>query len=343
MSSEMFKLEDRLKHHFCLQPTAEEMITELVRNFGTLRSTQFPLLIYQSSPKFRDEMNPRFGLLRGKQFLMNDLYSFDVDEKAAKDTYKIVCQTYERIFRHHLKLENLFIVEANPGAMGGSISHEYQLPNSCAEDKVYLCKKCSTAYKFEVGSEAKTDCIACKSSDSLAVVDTVEVGHTFQLGDKYSSVFNATMSDNKTPYYMCCFGIGVTRTVAASIDVLSTSQNAMRLPESISPFKLAVILPNSDSHPNTLFVNSFIHELDQLPTLRNEILVDDRLDKSIGRKLAEMNQLGVPHILVAPGKKYVDFCEPPRLEYYRAIPKSDQLLSEGLVSHSQIFQIAHML
>ena len=64
--------------------------------------------------------------------------------------------------------------------MGGSISHEYQLPNSCAEDKVFLCKKCSTAYKFEVGSEAKTDCTACKSSDSLVVVDTVEVGHTFQ-------------------------------------------------------------------------------------------------------------------------------------------------------------------
>lgn len=138
-------------------------------------------------------MNPRFGLLRSKQFLMNDLYSFDSDQVAAQKTYHQISQIYESLFTNILGFkDDVLKVEANPGAMGGNLSHEFHLPNPSAEDNLLICNSCGhKSKKDEVKNH--TECEEC-GKNSLKTVETVEVGHTFQLGDKYSTTFGVSLS-----------------------------------------------------------------------------------------------------------------------------------------------------
>uniref|UniRef100_A0AC34FYF2 Proline--tRNA ligase n=1 Tax=Panagrolaimus sp. ES5 TaxID=591445 RepID=A0AC34FYF2_9BILA len=334
LGSEMFKLNDRLETEYCLQPTAEEMFTTLTQNLGPINKRILPLMLFQTSQKFRDEMNPRFGVIRSKQFLMNDLYTFDVDSQAAENTYNKVFKVYERIFEEILGFRNdIYKVQANPGAMGGNFSHEFHLPNSSAEDALLICNSCGhKSKKDEVKS--LSNCSHCNSQD-LKTIETVEVGHTFQLGEKYSKVFEA-ISPNGNPYFMCCFGLGITRIIAAAIDVLSISNKAMRLPDALSPFKLAIILPKENT-VNSLFLQSFIKDIANLPTFFNNILIDDRIEKSVGRRIHDANHLGIPNILVASSHKHVDPYAIQKIEYLKTFPKSDKVEKIRDLTHSELF------
>uniref|UniRef100_A0AC35FP24 Proline--tRNA ligase n=1 Tax=Panagrolaimus sp. PS1159 TaxID=55785 RepID=A0AC35FP24_9BILA len=334
IGSEMFKLNDRLKTEYCLQPTAEEMFTILTQNLGTINKKMLPLMLFQTSQKFRDEMNPRFGILRSKQFLMNDLYTFDLDHQTAEITYNEIFKVYETIFENILGFkDDIYKVQANPGAMGGNFSHEFHLPNPSAEDTLLICKSCGNqSKKDEVKS--LSNCCKCDSKD-LKIIETVEVGHTFQLGERYSKVFEAN-STNGNPYFMCCFGLGITRIIAAAIDVLSVSNKAMRLPNILSPFKVVIILPKENS-VNSVFVQSFINDISNLPGLCNNVLIDDRIEKSIGRRINEANQLGIPNILVASSHKHVDPFEIQTIEYFKTFSKSDKLEKIGNLTHSELF------
>uniref|UniRef100_A0A914Z6I2 proline--tRNA ligase n=1 Tax=Panagrolaimus superbus TaxID=310955 RepID=A0A914Z6I2_9BILA len=334
LGSEMFKLNDRLETEYCLQPTAEEMFTTLTQNLGSINKKMLPLMLFQTSQKFRDEMNPRFGVIRSKQFLMNDLYTFDVDSVAAENTYNNVFKVYETIFEEILGFKNeIYKVQANPGAMGGNFSHEFHLPNPSAEDALLICNSCGQKSKKD---EVKnlSNCSHCESHN-LTTIDTVEIGHTFQLGEKYSKVFEATSSKGN-PYFMCCFGLGITRIIAAAIDVLSVSNKALRLPNSIAPFKLAIILPKENT-VNSLFLQSFINDIANLPTFSNCVLIDDRAEKSIGRRIHDANHLGIPNILVASSHKHVDPYEIQTIEYLKTYPKSDKVEKVGDLTHSELF------
>lgn len=143
---EMFRLQDRHGRDFCLGPTHEEVITELVRL--TVRSwRQLPLLLFQIQPKFRDEPRPRFGLMRAREFLMKDAYSFDLDEVAAEEHYRRVFRAYERIFER-CGVEAM-AVEAESGLIGGSFSHEFMAPCAAGEDVVVVCSGCPYAANRE--------------------------------------------------------------------------------------------------------------------------------------------------------------------------------------------------
>uniref|UniRef100_A0A915C3E2 Proline--tRNA ligase n=1 Tax=Parascaris univalens TaxID=6257 RepID=A0A915C3E2_PARUN len=107
----------------------------------------FPLMLYQTTAKFRDEMNPRFGLLRSREFLMNDLYSFDISEEDALKTYHIVSQAYNHILQDSLQFE-IRVVRADNGQIGGAVSHEYHLPSTSGEDSIIYCEKCSKGVTF---------------------------------------------------------------------------------------------------------------------------------------------------------------------------------------------------
>lgn len=143
---EMFKLKDRQGRDFCLGPTHEELFTDLIRN--EVRSyKQLPLLLYQIQTKYRDEIRPRFGLMRAREFIMKDLYSFDVDEEGLDVSYKKMYDAYSRAFER-CGLD-FVVVEADTGAMGGTDSHEFMVPSDIGEDEIAICKQCGYAANVE--------------------------------------------------------------------------------------------------------------------------------------------------------------------------------------------------
>ncbi len=144
---ELLRFKDRKDHDFCLGPTHEEVITDLVRR--EVRSYRdLPLILYQIATKFRDEIRPRFGLMRGREFIMKDAYSFDVDDRAAEESYRLMYETYERIFtRCGLRFR---AVLADTGAIGGSESHEFMVLAETGEDLIATCPKCGYAANLEM-------------------------------------------------------------------------------------------------------------------------------------------------------------------------------------------------
>ncbi|MCX5694057.1 MAG: proline--tRNA ligase, partial [Candidatus Omnitrophica bacterium] len=174
----MFKFKDRRGRELSLGPTHEEIITDLVKN-NLSSYRQLPLVLYQIQTKFRDEIRPRFGLIRCCEFIMKDAYSFDQDEAGLDKNYQLMYEAYKRIFsRCGLKT---LITEADSGVMGGKVSHEFMVEAPLGEDIVLVCPECGLAKAFK---EADDLCPKCKIK--MNKVNTIEVGHIFKLGTKYS-------------------------------------------------------------------------------------------------------------------------------------------------------------
>ncbi|CAB3407966.1 unnamed protein product [Caenorhabditis bovis] len=315
MGAELMQLQDRANNHLCLQPTAEEMCTEVVGNLSPFKKHMFPLMLYQIGEKFRDEMNPRFGLMRARQFLMKDLYSFDVDQEHAQKTYAKICKIYDRIFKEILELD-VIKVEADSGVHGGILSHEYHLKSRLEEDFV---DKCTSCQRF---TKANPPCTCGKSE--FERLNTVEVGHTFHLGTKYAKAFGAKFTGK--PLDMCCFGIGVSRLLPALIDELSISEKAIRLPRAVSPFDIVII-------PKKAMMSNVIVEMTVSSAaryLKGGILLDDRVDLSPGKRLHDANRLGIPYIVVLANETERSLVTmKPLVEVFATKPKSDELISHG--------------
>uniref|UniRef100_A0A8D0FGM8 Probable proline--tRNA ligase, mitochondrial n=1 Tax=Strix occidentalis caurina TaxID=311401 RepID=A0A8D0FGM8_STROC len=245
MGTELFRLADRHGKDYCLGPTHEEAVTELVAAQSNLSYKQLPLRLYQVTRKFRDEPKPRFGLLRSREFYMKDMYTFDASEEAARQTYDLVCDAYRSLFN---RLGLPFVkVRAATGSIGGTVSHEFQLPADVGEDRLVLCPAGHFAANVETLNREQMSCPTC--GEKLTQTRGIEVGHTFYLGTKYSSVSNAVFysPENKPQLAeMGCYGLGITRILAASIEVLST-EDSIRWPSLIAPYQLCFIPPKRGS------------------------------------------------------------------------------------------------
>lgn len=313
MGKELFRLKDRHGADYCLGPTHEEAVTNLVAHQATLSYRQLPLLLYQITRKFRDEPKPKFGLLRGREFYMKDMYSFDVSEEAAYQTYESVCRAYGRLFT---RLGLRYVqVQADTGNIGGTLSHEFQLPADIGEDRLLICGNCCFSANVETLSSDRTDCPQCKTG-TLVESKGIEVGHTFYLGKKYSHMFNATFSNpqNKpTIAEMGCYGLGVTRILAAAIEVMSTEE-AIRWPGLIAPYQVCVLPPKKGSKVDeaSVLAEELVNTLgDTLPRLRGEVVLDDRTQMTIGKRLKDASRLGYPYVVVV-GQAALE--ETPRFE-----------------------------
>uniref|UniRef100_A0A8C7Z904 Probable proline--tRNA ligase, mitochondrial n=1 Tax=Oryzias sinensis TaxID=183150 RepID=A0A8C7Z904_9TELE len=300
MGKELFRLKDRHGADYCLGPTHEEAVTTLVAHQATLSYRQLPLLLYQITRKFRDEPKPKFGLLRGREFYMKDMYSFDVSEEAAHQTYGSVCQAYIQLFtRLGLRCVQ---VQADTGNIGGTLSHEFQLPTDVGEDRLLLCGNCSFSANVETLSSGTTHCPQCKTG-ALVESKGIEVGHTFYLGKKYSSIFKATFSNpqNKPSVTeMGCYGLGVSRILAAAIEVLSTDEG-IRWPGLIAPYQICVLPPKKGSKIEgaAVLAEELVDSLgEDFPHLRGEIVLDDRTQMTIGKRLKDASILGYPYVIV---------------------------------------------
>ncbi|XP_032599143.1 probable proline--tRNA ligase, mitochondrial isoform X2 [Drosophila grimshawi] len=277
---------------------------------------QLPLRLYQIGPKFRDELKSRFGLMRAKEFLMKDMYTFDVTKEAAEKTYARISNTYAQFFR---QLEVPFVtVEAATGIMGGSLSHEYHYISPVGEDTLLKCNNCGYAGNVEVfGNTSANTCPSCQGSQ-LIPVRGVEVAHTFLLGDKYSKPLGATFlntSGKPETLVMGCYGIGITRVIAAALEVLSTEQE-LRWPKLLAPYDVCLIGPKQGSKEQVPAEGVEIELLQQLTQIcgAEELLHDDRKELTIGKRLFDAKRLGHPLTIVV-GTKAVQK-EEPKLELH---------------------------
>uniref|UniRef100_A0A915C433 proline--tRNA ligase n=3 Tax=Parascaris TaxID=6254 RepID=A0A915C433_PARUN len=338
IGAEIFRVTDREGKEFCLQPTAEEMITQIAAQRGVRRRTMFPLMLYQTTAKFRDEMNPRFGLLRSREFLMNDLYSFDISEEDALKTYHIVSQAYNHILQDSLQFE-IRVVRADNGQIGGAVSHEYHLPSTSGEDSIIYCEKCSKGINAELARRHEKPCSEC-TEECLKVIPSVEIAHTFQLGDLFSESLGARYQ--KVAMVMNCYGLGIGRIIAAAIDVLSPDQNSLRLPDAICPFKMAIIPPADSSKVDpelAAYAISLAQQLDSTTNLHNEVFYDDRTDYSIGKRLLLATQLGIPHIAVVGSRVASLFGCRPMVEYFTVKSHQADPIEVGILSHKDLFEL----
>ncbi|XP_075989519.1 prolyl-tRNA synthetase 2-like protein, mitochondrial isoform X2 [Anticarsia gemmatalis] len=235
---ELMKFEDRHGKKYLLAPTHEEALADLLADVGPLSYKQLPLLLYQISNKYRDEHRPKHGLLRSREFVMCDVYGAHSHVHDAAHVYQRVSTCYNQLFTR-LGL-NVHRVAAPSGDMGGSVSHEWQLPASAGEDTLSVCPQCQHS-----ALEPSDTCAQC--GGSTTVVNSIEVGHTFILGTKYSEPLDAhyTPSSGPTqPIVMSCYGIGITRLLAASLEALS-SEKSLRWPKLIAPYTVCIIGPKA--------------------------------------------------------------------------------------------------
>src|SRR3989339_1289920 len=188
---ELFRIKDRHDREFCLGPTHEEIITDLARN--SVRSyKQLPVNLYQIQTKFRDEIRPRFGLMRGREFLMKDAYSFHSSEDSLAEEYKKMSAAYCRIF-DRLGL-NYRVLEADPGLIGGGFSEEFMVLAESGEEEILACDKCIYAVSWKSFSKEGDECPKCKAG-KLSKFRGIEVGHIFKLGNKYSEKMKCVFLD----------------------------------------------------------------------------------------------------------------------------------------------------
>jgi len=268
----MYKFTDNRKRPLCLGPTHEEVITNLVKDF--IQSyKQLPVVLYQIQTKFRDEIRPRFGIVRACEFSMKDAYSFDKDEEGLKKNYQLMYEAYVKIF-NRLDLKTV-ITEADSGAMGGSLSHEFLVPAPIGEDKVMVKDK----------KGGKKEHVA------------IELGHIFQLGTKYSEAQGAHFLDDdgkQKPILMGCYGIGVSRIISAIIET-HHDEKGILWPDEVAPFDIEILSIFGKDDEGIQGATEKLYR--ELTNDGLDVLVDDRME-SAGCKFNDADLIGIPYRVI---------------------------------------------
>ena len=304
---ELLRFRDRHDRDFCLGPTHEEVITDLIKN--NVRSyKELPLNIYQIQTKFRDEIRPRYGVMRSREFLMKDSYSFHLSEESLEETYQKMRKAYSNIFER-IGL-NFKIVKADSGAIGGDKSEEFHVLAENGEDTLAVSNSSDYAVNAELLLDDDQDSkslVGQKSPDGnglLEITKGIEVGHIFQLGKLYSENMNATVLDDSGSaknMRMGCYGIGISRIVAAAIEQ-NFDEKGIIWPKSISPFDLSIITIGADKDKNIEASSRKLYQ--DLSQKGFEAILDDRND-GFGKKIKDSELIGVP-ISIVLGKNFTD-------------------------------------
>ena len=294
---------DRHENKFCLGPTHEEIITDLCKNLLTSYK-QLPVTLYQIQTKFRDEIRPRFGVMRSREFIMKDAYSFDLDKESLGNSYLIMKEAYTKIF-NKIGLDYR-VVKADSGAIGGSESEEFHVLAESGEDLLAFSDKSEYAINAELLTELQEgqDPFSLEGKPSpdgngiLKLKRGIEVGHIFKLGKKYSEVLNLRIPGEDHDIYpeMGCYGIGASRIVAAAIEQ-NHDENGIVWPYSIAPYHVNVICLDP-SKEEVMKECESVYQI--LLDAGHDVILDDR-DIRAGNKFAENEILGIPFsIIIGP-------------------------------------------
>ena len=321
---EMLRIKDRQNRELLYGPTNEELITEIFRS--SIKSYKsLPQLMYHIQWKFRDELRPRFGVMRCREFYMKDAYSFDLSDEDAQHSYNKFFLSYLKTFKR-LDLSAIPMA-ADTGPIGGNLSHEFVIIANTGESKVYTDRRIFDVNNDEVALDKKSLMDLRKEYNKYyAVTDEkfnqnefdsnvtsenkletkgIEVGHIFYFGDKYSKPMNASVDFNGSKEFvkMGSYGVGVSRLVGAIIEAKYDEKNEiMKWPLAISPYHCA-ILPQINKNDKTNLEKALnIHEY--LKSKNIDTIIDDT-DESISSKMKKFNLIGVPFQIIL-GKKSED-------------------------------------
>jgi len=306
---EMLRILDRHERKMLYGPTNEENVTDIFRRH-VKSYRQLPLNLYQIQWKFRDEIRPRFGVMRGREFLMKDAYSFDLDAEGARRSYRVMFLAYLRAFQR-MGLTAI-PMQAESGPIGGNMSHEFQILARTGESHVYY----DQAFEeidfadpdLDVGrleslyaaTDDKHDPARCPvPPERLRTGRGIEVGHIFYFGTKYSKPMGATVTapdGREVPVEMGSYGIGVSRLVGAIIEA-HHDEHGIVWPRSVAPFQVGLVNLRPDDPTCTAMADDLYA---RLQAARIEVLYDDR-DERAGVKFATMDLIGLPfQVTVGP-------------------------------------------
>ncbi len=316
---EMLRITDRHERDMLYGPTNEELITDIFRS-NVKSYKDLPLNLFHIQWKFRDEIRPRFGVMRGREFLMKDNYSFDIDEASARHSYNAMFIAYLRTFaRMGLKA---IPMRADTGPIGGDLSHEFIVVAPTGESEVFYHKSFddldvmseTSDVNFDgdlqplvdrwtaeyAATDEMHDATACDVPEAELINGRgIEVGHIFFFGDKYSTPMGALVQDNtgqKIPAQMGSYGIGVSRLVGAIIEA-SHDDDGIIWPEAVAPFKVGIINLRHGDEGTTGVCDDLYAKLQAAGV---EVLYDDR-DERAGSKFSNMDLIGVPwQIVIGP-------------------------------------------
>jgi prolyl-tRNA synthetase len=291
----MVRFTDRRGRKLCLGPTHEEVVTDLAGAY--IKSYRdLPVTLYQIQTKFRDEIRPRFGVVRSCEFIMKDAYSFDRDDAGLDENYEKMRQAYERIFKR-CGLD-FVAIKADSGVIGGDVSHEFMVPAASGEDVLYRCKVCSVVMGHQ--DAQNNNCPHCR--EDMTKINALEVGHIFKLREKYSGVLGVKFLDEhgqQKTVPMGCYGIGVSRLIPAIIEQ-NHDANGILWPVETAPYTV-MITPVNMSEMGVVEAARRCH--DTLEAKGFEVLLDDR-DERAGVKFKDADLLGIP-VRVTFGKTWM--------------------------------------
>jgi len=290
----LYRVKARDGKEFALGPTHEEIVVPLMKKF--IESYKdLPVYVYQIQNKLRDEPRAKSGLLRGREFLMKDFYSFHSSEDDLDEFYKKMMEAYSRLFGK-IGLSTM-IVEASGGTFC-KYSHEFQVLSDVGEDTIFYCdridsgKPCLFAQNKEL-ADKKGGSPCPKCDHPIKVASGIEVGNIFKLGTNFSLPFDLSYKDKsgkERNVFMGCYGIGITRVMGAIVETLS-DKDGLVWPESVSPFKVHLLELEGASAENIYQV---------LLKRGVEVLYDDRRI-SAGEKFAEADMVGIPYrVVISP-------------------------------------------
>ena len=307
MGPELLRIQDRHDRDFCLGPTHEEVITDLIRN-NVKSYKELPLNIYQIQTKFRDEVRPRYGVMRGREFLMKDSYSFNIDEACLEETYLTMRNTYKKVLER-MGLEYK-IVSADSGAIGGDASEEFHVLAETGEDTIAVSDSSEYAINTELLLKEGEDIESLEGKPSpdgkgtIEIKKGIEVGHIFQLGKVYAEDMKANVLNNEgkaSTLYMGCYGIGVSRLVAAAIEQ-NNDDKGIIWPHSIAPFDINIIAIGYEKDEKIAEASNNLYK--ELTEMGYDVLLDNRKD-GYGTKIKDSELIGVPLNIII-GKQFLE-------------------------------------
>lgn len=293
----LFKIKGSGDKDYALGPTHEEVVSPLAKkNIFSYRD--LPFAVFQIQTKFRDELRAKSGILRTREFLMKDLYSFHATQEDLDKYYDKMIKVYFNVFKELGIGKETYLTFASGGTFS-KYSHEFQMVSDAGEDTIYICNKCKTAINKEIRPETQV-CPNC-SSDSFVEKKAIEVGNIFHLGTKFSSPFDLKFKDKdgqEKPVIMGCFGIGISRAMGAIVE-MSHDEKGIIWPRSVSPFLVHLIEMKSDDKKVKATTQKIYQDLQKQGV---QVLYDDRQDKSAGEKFAEADLIGIPYRVVVSEK-----------------------------------------
>ncbi len=324
---EMLRIKDRQGREMLYGPTNEELITDIFRS--SIKSYKsLPQMLYHIQWKFRDEIRPRFGVMRCREFFMKDAYSFDLDDASAKVSYNKMFFSYLKTFKR-LGLEAIPMA-ADTGPIGGDLSHEFIILAETGESKIYtdksifeidlinynfsksslekMIKDYSSIYAVTDDKFKKNEFDKKVPKENQMITKGIEVGHIFYFGDKYSKPLNCyvdSQDGKKNAVKMGSYGIGVSRLVGAIIEA-KYDNKIMKWPKAVAPFDVVIIPSISKNNKENLSKSINIYE--ELKKQNIDVLLDD-VDENMSQKFKKHDLIGIPYQIIVGSKSTEDKIE----------------------------------